>query len=413
MHYFNSIKLTGWRQFSEVEIDLSRPVTVLTGQNGCGKTTILNILSRHFGWNLSFVSTPFWGKRKTQQFWSDVAHRRFEEFEESANEASQVGEIVYDDGARCTLQTTKVVSPQYQLTQVGQQPVVGLHIPSHRPPAVYHAVGQIPTNPTTAQQQYQNFQQLLAQTYGPGTNNIRNPGGIQKQSIISLALFGYGNQAVQANPEFRRIFEEFQGILMKVLPKELGFRRLEVRMPEVVLVTDSGEFSLDAMSGGINALFGIAWQIHMYGATADKCTVTIDEPENHLHPSMQRSLLPSLAEAFPRYRFIIATHSPFIVSSFPLASVYGLIFGDDNRVTSHRLELADLAGTPNRVLREILDVPSNLPIWVEKEIESVMGQHGEEDIKVRARMIMTKLKELGLTEALAEFRSGSEDEKVK
>ena len=42
MSYFSAMKLTGWRQFENIELDLSKRVTILTGTNGCGKTTIPN-----------------------------------------------------------------------------------------------------------------------------------------------------------------------------------------------------------------------------------------------------------------------------------------------------------------------------------------------------------------------------------
>jgi len=409
MQFFDSIQLKGWRQFGEVDLDLSKQVTILTGQNGCGKTTILNILSRHFGWNTHFVSTPYVSKRDEKQFWSDVRDVRAADLEEpqpNGENRAEIGSIKYDNAQECLLWTKGIVTAQYQPSYDGQQQVVGLHIPSHRPPAVYYKVDSIPTDPKTAQQHYQNFNQLLQQTYG--SSHGENPGVAQKRSIISLALFGYGNAAVQPNAELRRIFESFQRILQDILPPDLGFERIEIRMPEVVLVTRSGEFALDAMSGGVNALFGMAWQIHLYGSTAEKCTVTIDEPENHLHPTMQRSLLPSLAKAFPRYRFIVATHSPFIVTSFPESAVYGLVFNEGSKVTSRRLDRADLAGTPNRVLREILDVSSNLPIWVEKEIKQALEEHTESDPKLRAEFVMRRLKELGLNDALPEFRNDAE-----
>ena len=408
MNNFEYIRLRDWRQFFEIDIDLSKQVTILTGQNGCGKTTILSTLSRHFGWSLNFVSTPFWGKKKTKQFWSDVRRARSIELDGENNENAAIGAIGYDNGIECQLMTNTYVSAQYQLQYQNQQNVIGLHIPSHRPAAVYHKVDNIPTNPTSALQHYQNFQQLLLQTYGSGTSR-QNPGVAQKQSIMSLALFGYGNEAVRSNPEFRVIFEEFQEILRHVIPSELGFERLEVRMPEVVLITKSGDFALDSMSGGINALFGMAWQIHMYGADKDKCTVTIDDPENHLHPSMQRSLLPSLAKAFPKYKFIIATHSPFIVSSFPESSIYGLTYNEDRRIVSEKLDISDISGTPNKVLREILDVRSNLPIWVEERIQNILMQHENENPAESASQIMEALKELGIADSLSEFRWESND----
>ena len=59
MDAFESILLKRWRQFESVELDLRPRLCVLTGPNGCGKTTILNVLGRHFGWNLRFLSASF------------------------------------------------------------------------------------------------------------------------------------------------------------------------------------------------------------------------------------------------------------------------------------------------------------------------------------------------------------------
>lgn len=403
MTYFDRLELRNWRHFEEINIDLSRQVTVITGANGAGKTTVLRVLARHFGWNINFISTPFSSKLKKRKFWSDVRRSRSVDQVGQPNSAIQVGTIRYSDGQECPLHTTREVGgPQYQLQYGNQKPVTGLHIPSHRPVASYHNVNNIPTDPKTIEQQYQEFQQLLFQTYGSET--VRNPATAQKRSLISLALFGYGNEAVVPNPEYRGMFEGFQEVLKKVLPPELGFERLEIRMPEVVLVTSSGEFALESMSGGINALFGIAWQIFMYAAGRKECTVTIDEPENHLHPRMQRSLLPNLAEAFPHIRFVIATHSPFIVSSFPESSVYGLAFNDDRRVECHHLGTSDLSGTPNSILREILDVPSNLPVWVEKRVLEAFAASADELPAERGAKLLALLSELGIADALPDLK---------
>lgn len=158
------------------------------------------------------------------------------------------------------------------------------------------------------------------------------------------------------------------------------------------------------MSGGISDLFGMAWQIHMYGANKEICTVIIDEPENHLHPSMQRSILPSFAAAFPNYKFIVATHCPFIVSSMPNANVYGLVYNPNNKVTSTKIEEADLSGTPNKILREILDLPSNLPIWVEEKIKGVLASLEQIDPKEKSKRILDKLDELGLSDEISDIR---------
>jgi hypothetical protein len=69
------------------------------------------------------------------------------------------------------------------------------------------------------------------------------------------------------------------------------------------------------------------------------------------------------------------------VSSIPEAKVFGLIYNENNKITSIEIGEADLSGTPNKILREILDVPSNLPIWVEEKIKIVLASLGELDLK--------------------------------
>jgi len=209
---------------------------------------------------------------------------------------------------------------------------------------------------------------------------------------------------VQPNPEFRSLFDDFQKVLRVVLPGSIGFKKLEIRSPDIVLITESGDFPLDAMSGGVSAIFGMAWQIHMYGADKEGCTVIIDEPENHLHPSMQREFLTLLRQAFPKFKFIISSHSPFVISSDPHASVYALVYNDEKRIVSKRLTNADLTGSPNKILKEILDVPTTLPMWVEDEIRSILSKYeGESDNEGKAEKILEELKSLGLNNSLSEF----------
>jgi predicted ATP-binding protein involved in virulence len=48
----------------------------------------------------------------------------------------------------------------------------------------------------------------------------------------------------------------------------------------------------------------------------------IDEAENHLHPKWQKTLITNILSIFPNLQIIITTHSPFIVNSYENVRVY-------------------------------------------------------------------------------------------
>lgn len=52
--------------------------------------------------------------------------------------------------------------------------------------------------------------------------------------------------------------------------------------------------------------------------------ILIDEPESHLHIALQRTILPYLVHCFHNAQFIVATHSPFVVTSLPDATLFNM-----------------------------------------------------------------------------------------
>ncbi len=196
-----------------------------------------------------------------------------------------------------------------------------------------------------------------------------------------MVILGYGNPVVIGSPEKIHFFEMFQDVMRTVLPPSLKFHKLEVRPPEVVLVTETGEFMLDAVSGGIGAILELAWQVFVMDPTRQlKFSVLIDEIENHLHASMQRTLLPGMCEAFPNVQFVVSTHSPLVVGSVRDSSVYALRYNDRNRVNSERLDLDERAGTASEILREVLEVAVTAPVWVERYLNGLAEKYQDTEL---------------------------------
>ena len=236
MSYFNAIKLTGWRQFEDVELDLSNRVTIITGTNGCGKTTILTLLSRHFGWDIRFASTPYVSKRAAKRLYRDV-HARADlekgtsahgaattttDHDDERNIETAIGHISYDTGETCNLRIPRFVAANYQVKLEGQVAKAGLFIPSHRQQSVYNRVSQIPADPVSAAQMYDQYRSIFAQIYQSGARQQKNPGQVQKEALIALAAFGEGNSSLMGNSEYVEVFSRFETRIKKILPSEIG-----------------------------------------------------------------------------------------------------------------------------------------------------------------------------------------------
>jgi predicted ATPase len=424
---FSKISIDGWRQFRHIDINFHPRLTVLTGANGAGKTTILSLISRHLGWGVQYIGTP--GRRRagsssleySADLWdfdslqasndenqssgvteaSDGAHRQelssadIETLTRILEERRQrgaaaiarrnsgpmtvIGSITYSTGQVTPLAIqTSGTQHVYDVQIQAQQHVEGVHIPSHRSVSVYQQVQNIPTVPRRRGDVFNQYVQLV-RTRFQGQHTQWSPLYYMKETLIALATFGYGNSAVEADAESAKVFEEFQAILGRMLPPSLGFRRLVVKIPEVVLETDTGDFAIDALSGGASAVLELAWQIFMFQPTGDKFVVTLDEPENHLHPALQRRVLSDLLAAFPNVQFIVATHSPFIVGSVPDSAVYALAYDKSSSVVSHLLDTANKAGSANDILRQVLGVDITIPIWAEEKIRQLVHKYSERD----------------------------------
>lgn len=392
---FKSLKISRWRQFADIEIDFHPNLTVLTGANGAGKTTLLGVLSRHFGWTIPLISTPR-RLRGALKFFTDYWDFDYETSQR--HDLLTIGEITYSAGQRSALRVPPNVTESYNVEFSNQQPIPGLFIPSHRPVYVYQKVESIPTQLNAHEQLLSNYLNELRSRYAIGGKS-RSPSFRIKESLISLATFGYGNEAIARNQEAIATFEGFQNVLRIVLPRALGFDRIHINPPEVVLETATGSFSFDAVSGGIAALIDISWQLFMSSLVhpSGRFVAIIDEPENHLHPELQRSLLPDLIEAFPNVQFIAATHNPFMVTSTPESTVYALTYTADRKVTSASLDLANRAGSANEVLRDVLGVPFTVPEWVRNRFDDIVARYTAHDVKEDSlKSLRNEMAQLGM-----------------
>lgn len=379
---FKRLTINEWRQFSCIDINFHEHLTILTGANGAGKTTILNLLSKGIGWEPQFVSSYEKDKNGVLAYWNSLKESLKALLENNDNNENEpkckLGDVEFSDGTiQSIVLPSKISNGIYNINIDGGKKLRGVYINSHRPNFPYKAVNNIPTKVATRKQifeKYSNFSKtFIFDTYRNA--NEMSATSLIKETLASLAIFGYGNVSVDANETARKLFEGYIDILKKVLPPKLGFESISVVVPEVMLCTKSGQFPIDAVSGGISSIIDITWQLYMFADTNDKFVALLDEPENHLHPELQKNFLGNLIKAFPNVQFIVVTHNPFMITSQKDSNVYVLNYDEQNKVFSTELDCVNRAGTSNVILRDVLGIDSTIPFWAADELEKIIKEY--------------------------------------
>lgn len=401
MSSFKSLRIRSWRQFASVDIDFHRRLTVLTGANGAGKTTILHLINRFWGWNIPYVSSPRFNKKGFRTYWSGFWDE--EEPQVSTNQSRhRIGEFHFHGDAPSQIFVPDNTQGTFSVTIEPQHRIPGVYVPSHRPIYLHQPINDIPTTVDAREQIFEVYLNSIRSRWSIN-QRVTSPSHMLQKSIISLATFGYGNPALIPNDGARQTFEGFEKVLSVVLPRSLGFQALKVQVPDVVLQTRTGNIAFDAVSGGIAALIDIGWQVFLYSTLQDDFTVVIDEPEVHLHPTLQREIMPNLLEAFPRAQFIIATHNPLVIGSVRDSDVYVLDYDKNERVRSERLDHANKAATANEILRDVLGLQSTSAVWVDADLERLLDRlRGQQLTESTFEELRQELRKLGLSRYLPE-----------
>ncbi len=422
--HFNRIQLMGWRQFSQIDVKLDSNVTIITGENGCGKTTLLNILAMHNNWHYAPLASPKEDKNGVWNFFTNISTKILNRVTQShpfpghnphQNQNQYVaGTIEYSDSTKGEILIPENSGPQYGLTIQNTKQIPLLFIPSHRPIFKYQKIDNIPTIKKTTQQASEEVANSTRERFMSHHMGGQNQSSLMKNTLIGWAINGYGvrkgDQYIMP-PDNEQIsnFEGFQEILANLLPKTLGFEKIEIRNMEIVLICHKNvdDFMLESASGGVTAIIDLAWQVFMFSKhQKDTFCVLIDEVENHLHPKMQRRVLPDLVAAFPKAKFIVSTHSPLIVNSVLDANVYVFIH-DGLKFSSSQLDLRTSALEANEILEKVLGVSSTLSISIEsslqKVIESFKGREIDDQMITEFR---NQLSEIGMERILPKAIGG-------
>ena len=304
IHIDNIRNLEHLKNIDIVLSETEKKHLILTGKNGCGKTSLLRTIKQYVEEHYKVknnTKTQFFG----ENFLAHLCLTRDDPASDTLNDFNF--NIKIDTNKRFKVNDT-----------------IFVHIPADR-----FDLFDIP-------------QTIEKIPVGWHSNSIsKNYSNILLKYMVYLR-----NQMTEARIEqncsaevktLEKWFGDFENILKKIYDiDELELKYDRKNLSFIIKIPGHQPFGLNQMADGFFSFVKILTELMIrmddYNDTIDfakNAIVLIDEIETHLHIDLQKKVLPILIELFPNIQFIVTTHSPFVIASLENAVAYDL---EDNKV---------------------------------------------------------------------------------
>ena len=321
-----NIELKNFRGYKELKLDLDSSFNLIIGDNGSGKTAILEALTVAIG---SF----FLGIRNVNSrsiLYKDIHIHSFDDYEEylfpvTIKAEGEINNQVLEwtrelNGLKNRTTSIDANSIKQSAQNIDSQIREGIEI--NLPLLAYYATGRL-------------------------FDEARNTETKENKKKHIASRFRAYNRCLEAKSTYKQFIRWFRGKELSKIQKQKQDINFEVVKRAIVLnIPDCEnifyEFDPDKQQGlkiqlsdqrvlPFNSLSdGTRNYLAIIGDMAYKCvtlnphlkeevliktngTVLIDELDLHLHPEWQRRIIQSLKNTFPNIQFIVTSHSPFLI----------------------------------------------------------------------------------------------------
>lgn len=330
-----SVEIENYRAIEKLSLWLDPSLTVLHGDNGCGKTSVLSAIAVGLG------AIP--------ELLSDVSELDFHEEDQREGAEEPRISLTAMDGTFWERQSGRVND------QMREQKMIALA--RFLESRVIRAKVDLDDLPLAAFYSTDRIVSGLSKV--PDDLKVRFPRlSALKGALAARTDFGrlltwfYFKEVEELKVQRERRDFDYQSkdlaavrqAIASMLP-EVFDPRTESNPPRLVVSRKSEgrveKLSLDQLSGGYRIMLALAADLaarmvtgnpHLDDPLKSEAVVLIDELELHLHPAWQQRILADLRRTFPNAQFIVSTHSPQVLTTVEPQRIVELVREGDRIV---------------------------------------------------------------------------------
>jgi len=325
------------------DADATPPVVLITGENGTGKSIIVDAIRGMFGYLYGTIERDIRRKERSGQASIEVTL-------EAAQESLHLKATEFLSDYRITPKPKAIASIPLGVQKTGACPN---WVVDFWPSTLASGSYKIDT--------FTNPKHILFL-------NDSLQGTKAKSDITQLIChFDYmrDSRDTQEQATGKRLYEITEEIIASSLLEGGRLSHVARTTYDPIIIQNGQPVSLANLSGGnsyliqnLVSLLGKMYAVHVLRETPlDELCQTpglllIDEAENQLHPKWQKRLMRTILDIFPNLQIIATTHSPFIIASVPNARLFVCQAKQD-----HCIVVDETAEYSNKPVDEILMSP--------------------------------------------------------
>jgi len=311
------ISIENFRGFENIELAFQPDLTVLIGENGAGKTAVLDCLASLLRLVEGQINP---NTLKKNEKWLDLLDIKEGQFKTS----NQLDLLLGHTEIKCNMAFN---NNQFQHDSVSPS-IAGIIEKLHHkktvnlPLLVYYPASNAPVNRID----FNNANDLFE------TNRLSAyKGALDKNAFDFINFFNWykWQENIERQIGENKTLDAVREAIYKLLSDEHNtFEKLSINWlnnPNGEMMISKGEtpLNINQLSSGEKTLLALVADLarrlaianpHRQNPLMGYGIVLIDEIDLHLHPRWQRGMIPQLQKTFPNCQLIVTTHSPLVLS---------------------------------------------------------------------------------------------------